>query len=447
MSNSISKSKLSFFEPLRSVWAILLGACAGAYIGLVKQEYVPYVEPFGKMYLDILKMCILPILMSAISLSIGRLVNNHGDAKYLKKMILVFLMSALLASIIGMIAGVIGQPGKNLDNDSMAALGSIIQSAGDPDLEVSLFDSNEGTESNSLIQNFFYNMVPDNIFNALSSGNNLKVLFFALLFGVALGSLKKSISDNFLSMLETIYATFARIVQWLMYLLPFGLCGLVALNLSMVGYSVLVAMMKFVPIAIATFGVLFIISALVMWSRTGSFMRPLQALKEPMLIALGTSNGLACLPVSLTAMHKSLGYEKQIVDLLIPLTFTLCRIGPTIYFALATMFVVQLYNIELGVEGLVMVVMGSILAGMATAGSSGIALLTMLGLVLEPLGLPLDAVIILFIVIDPIIAPFRVLAIVHTACAITTVILPKQIHPLPSSGPKADPDPDPDPSM
>ena len=72
-----------------------------------------------------------------------------------------------------------------------------------------------------------------------------------------------------------------------------------------------------------------------------------------------------------------------------------------------------------------MVVLGSILAGMATAGSSGIALLTMLGLVLEPLGLPLDAVIILFIVIDPIIAPFRVLAIVHTACAITTVILPK----------------------
>ena len=430
------KSNFKYFEPLRSVWAILLGACAGAYIGLFKQEYVGYVEPFGKMYLDILKMCILPILVSAISLSIGRLVNNHGDAKYLKKMIFVFFVSALLASIIGMIAGVIGQPGKNLDNDSMSALGSIIQNSGDPDLEVSLFDSYEGSESNSLLQNFFYNMVPDNIFNALSSGNNLKVLFFALLFGVALGTLKKNISDNILSMLEGVYATFARIVQWLMYLLPFGLCGLVALNLSLVGYSVLVAMMKFVPIAIATFAVLFIISALVMWSRTGSFLKPLQALKEPMLIALGTSNGLACLPVSLTAMHKSLGYEKQIVDLLIPLTFTLCRIGPTIYFALATMFVVQLYHIELGIEGLAMVVLGSILAGMATAGSSGIALLTMLGLVLEPLGLPLDAVIILFIVIDPIIAPFRVLAIVHTACAITTVILPKHCSEPTSEGTK-----------
>lgn len=423
MSNSTSVFKI--FEPLRSVWAILLGACAGAYIGLFKQEYVDYVEPFGKMYLDILKMCILPILMSAISLSIGRLVNNHSDAAYLKKMIMVFLVSSFLASVIGMFAGVIGQPGKNLDSDSMAALGSIIQDSGEPDLEVSLFDPYEDSQDNSLLQNFFYNMVPDNIFNALSSGSNLKVLFFALLFGVALGTLKKNISDNLLGMLETVYATFARIVQWLMYLLPFGLCGLVALNLSMVGVGVLVAMMKFVPIAILTFASLFIISSLVMWSRTGSFMRPLQALKEPMLIALGTSNGLACLPVSLTAMHKSLGYEKQVVDLVIPLTFTLCRIGPTIYFALATMFVVQLYNIELSVDGLVMVVVGSILAGMATAGSSGIALLTMLGLVLEPLGLPLDAVIILFIVIDPIIAPFRVLAIVHTACAITTVILPK----------------------
>jgi proton glutamate symport protein len=77
-----------------------------------------------------------------------------------------------------------------------------------------------------------------------------------------------------------------------------------------------------------------------------------------------------------------------------------------------------------------LVVFGSVLAGTATAGSSGVSLLTMLGIVSGPLGLPLDAVLILFVVIDPIIAPFRVLAIVHSSCALITIIFPKKTYDL-----------------
>jgi len=423
MTSNIEKvGKLEF---LRSAWAILIGAGLGAYIGLYASDYVTYVAPVGSIYLDILKMCILPILLSAISLSIGRLVSNHGDTQYLKRMTFVFVIGVLVASILGTLAGAIGEPGKNLGDESLAALGSIIQNSGDPDLEIDLFKDVGDQAEASLFKEFFLNLVPSNIFHALSSGSNLKVLFFALLFGFAIGAVKTKTSEHLLTTLDAIYATFSKLVQWLMYLLPFGLCGLVATSLSEVGSGVLVAMMKFVPIAIISFVVLFFIVSCLMWWRTGSFLKPLKALREPLMIAFGTANGLASLPVTLTAMNKSLGYDKQTVDLLIPLSFTLCRIGPTLYFALATMFVVQLYNIDLGFDGMVLVVLGSVMAGMATAGSSGIALLTMLGLVLAPLGLPLDAVLVLFIVIDPIIAPFRVLAIVHTSCALTTIILPK----------------------
>ncbi len=162
-----------------------------------------------------------------------------------------------------------------------------------------------------------------------------------------------------------------------------------------------------------------------MWRRVGSLTKPFFALKETIIIALGTGNSLACLPASLSAMHEELGYDKEAVDLLIPLAFTMCRIGPTLYFATATLFVAQLYGISLDLEAMGIVVLGSILAGMATAGSSGIVLLSMLSIVLVPLDLPVDAVLILFISIDPLIGPFRVLIIAHTACAITTVILPK----------------------
>ena len=297
MTSNIEKvGKLEF---LRSAWAILIGAGLGAYIGLYASDYVTYVAPVGSIYLDILKMCILPILLSAISLSIGRLVSNHGDTQYLKRMTFVFVIGVLVASILGTLAGAIGEPGKNLGDESLAALGSIIQNSGDPDLEIDLFKDVGDQAEASLFKEFFLNLVPSNIFHALSSGSNLKVLFFALLFGFAIGAVKTKTSEHLLTTLDAIYATFSKLVQWLMYLLPFGLCGLVATSLSEVGSGVLVAMMKFVPIAIISFVVLFFIVSCLMWWRTGSFLKPLKALREPLMIAFGTANGLASLPVTL----------------------------------------------------------------------------------------------------------------------------------------------------
>ena len=214
-------------------------------------------------------------------------------------------------------------------------------------------------------------------------------------------------------------------VKWLMLILPLGLLGLIAHDISQVGLPVLMAMMKFVPIALLGFLILFIISSLIMWQRTGSLTIPFMALKETVVMALGTGNAMACLPSAINGLVEEMGYEKKSMDLIVPLSLTICRTGPTLYFALATLFVAQLYNVELGVSGLMAVFIGSIFAGLATAGASGVVLLSMLSLVLEPLALPVEAVLVLFIVIDPIIGPFRALAIVHTSCAISTLVLPK----------------------
>lgn len=271
-----------------------------------------------------------------------------------------------------------------------------------------------------------FTLVPSNIFNALSNGYTIKILFFSILFGVAIGSLQKQTSDHICITFDAIYNSFSRLVSWLMYLFPLGICGLLAATLSKIGFDALIAMVKFVPVVILTFVIWFLIMCVIMQLRTGSFIMPLKALKEPIIISLSTSNTMASLPSALTAMHKELGYDKQKIDLLIPLTFTLCRIGPTLYFSLATMFVVQVYNLDMTIGVFALVIFGSVLAGTATAGSSGVSLLTMLGIVSGPLGLPLDAVLILFVVIDPIIAPFRVLAIVHSSCALISIIFPKK---------------------
>jgi proton glutamate symport protein len=418
--------KLTILKTLRSSWVVLLGIVLGLYIGLLKQEYLGYIVPVGEIYLDILKMCILPILLSAISVSIARLLQAKENNQYIGRMLAVFTISVFISGILGVATGVITKPGSGYDSQTLSSLGSIIRDSSAPDLEVALFEPFVPKAQESFVKTFFTNLVPENIFSALSSGSSLKVLFFAILFGLAIGCLNKESSHNLISTLDAIYLSFAKVVHWLMYFLPFGLCGLIAHDVSQVGINVLVAMVKFVPIVLLSFLLLFIISSLIMWRRTGSFIKPFFALKDMVIMALGTGNTLACLPSTLTAMHQTLGYDKKTVDLLVPLTFTICRTGPTLYFALATIFVAQLYNVDLGVSGIITVIFSSVFAGLATAGASGVVLLSMLSLVLAPLGLPVDAVLVLFIVIDPIIGPFRVLAIVHTACAVMTLIMPKQ---------------------
>ena len=416
---------MQYFNWLKSGWAVLIGAGIGTFIGLVMDEYVSVVEPLGHLYLGILQMCILPILLTAISLSIGRLIKQTDNKAFLSRLVITFILSLLFASALGTIVGYVDSLFRVLDPASKNAIGDVILDISKADVEVVLFEAYKAPESESFLKGLFNTLVPSNIFSALSNGYTIKVLFFSILFGIAIGSLKKQTSEHIFLTFDAIYNSFSKLVQWLMYIFPLGICGLLASTLSQIGVEALLAMVKFVPLVILTFLILFLTMCIIMKVRTGSFIAPLKALKEPIVISLSTSNTLASLPSALEAMHTKLGYDKQKIDLLIPLTFTLCRIGPTLYFSLATMFVVQLYQLDMTIWVFLLVVFGSVLAGTATAGSSGVSLLTMLGIVSGPLGLPLDAVLILFVVIDPVIAPFRVLAIVHSSCALITIIFPK----------------------
>ena len=411
---------------LRSGWTILFAVSLGIYIGLFQHDLVQYVAPFGHIYLDILKMCILPILVTAITMSIARLLQAEGESSFIQRMLVVFVLSIVMSAILGLAVGLISQPGSGFDKASLVSLGSIVRDSGAPDLEISAYEPFVAKEKPSFSKTFIANLIPENIFSALTTGSSLKVLFFAILFGIALGTINKNKSESLMSVIESIYIAFSIMVKWLMLILPFGLLGLIAHDVSEVGIPVLMAMIKFVPIALLGFSALFIISSLIMLQRTGSLMAPLAALKETIVMALGTGNAMACLPSAISGLTDELGYDKKSTDLIVPLSLTICRTGPTLYFALATLFVAQLYKVDLGVSDLMAVFVWSIFAGLATAGASGVVLLSMLTLVLEPLGLPAEAVLVLFIVIDPIIGPFRALAIVHTSCAISTLILPKQ---------------------
>jgi len=142
---------------LRSGWTILFAVSLGIYIGLFQHDLVQYVAPFGHIYLDILKMCILPILVTAITMSIARLLQAEGESSFIQRMLVVFVLSIVMSAILGLAVGLISQPGSGFDKASLVSLGSIVRDSGAPDLEISAYEPFVAKEKPSFSKTFIAN--------------------------------------------------------------------------------------------------------------------------------------------------------------------------------------------------------------------------------------------------------------------------------------------------
>ena len=408
-------------DKLRSPWAILVSVLLAVYVGTTHPALAETVAPFGDLYLGLLKMCVLPILLSAITASLGRLMSSPDAKQYIRKILLVFPVSLLITSSVACAIAFIMGPGRNLSESTLANLGVLVKDSS-LDFEVSLTGPAVIADSGPSISDIVMTFVPDNIFSALSEGQTLKVLFFSIMFGISLGLLNKHFSDSVFLLLDSVFKSFNQLMQWLTLVLPLGLFSLLSYQLSQQGVEVVTSMLNFVLVAIVTFALIYAICTLLIWRQSRlPLPRVLTALREPTVLSLATSSSFACLPSAIATLSEKLNFDRQTINLVTPLTITLCRFGSVVYFALAALFVAQLYDKLLGPLEVGVVILGSIVAGMATSGVTGILTLTMLGIVLDPLGLPLEAVLVLFIAIDPLIDPMRTLGIVHTAMAATTV--------------------------
>jgi proton glutamate symport protein len=421
---------------LRSPWTTLFSAALGIYIGIFNPAFGNIIAPIGTIYLGLLKMCVFPILVSAVATSVGRLMMSRHAGESIRRILIVFPLGLLGVSLMATTIALITQPGRNLPTATLETLGILVNKSG-IDYEISL--SGEAVSKGEFdITQVVLSVVPENIFNALSEGQTLKVLIFSIIFGAALGLVREQVTDAFFDWLETIYKTFNKLIQGLTLLLPFGLCSLLATQFSRVSVDVLLAMLKFVILAIMTFLLIYLLSTLIIWRKSGvSLSQTLMALKDSTILALVTTSSLACIPSAISTLSDRLHFKKQTVTLVTPLSITICRFGSVIYFAMATVFVAQLYDKPPTPSTVVITVIGSILAGMATSGVTGVLTLTLLDLVLSPLQLPLEAVLVLFIAIDPLMDPFRTVGIVQTGMAATAMIAPSgeksnAVTPLPN---------------
>jgi len=275
---------------------------------------------------------------------------------------------------------------------------------------------------------FIEQLVPNNLIRSIGEDERLAIIFFSVLLGIALGSVKKTNNVVALKVMDAFYEAFIKIIDWVMYLLPLGLFALLASQIAFVGTDVLLATVKLVICIYLGALLLILLFSLYIWQAVGGgFWNYLRIKRKPLLIAFGTGSSFAAIPAAIVSLTEGLKLKKETVHLVLPLGVAINPPGTIFHFALSTLFIAQIYDVDLSFAQLAMVFVGAIITGIASAGAPGIVAISVIALILAPLNLPVAVAIVLLIMIDPIVDPILTVVNVQANCAVTVAM--SKTHP------------------
>jgi aerobic C4-dicarboxylate transport protein len=342
--------------------------------------------------------------------------------------ITVFLGASATVAVVGAIVLLVMHPGANISTATMQTFGLMVGSDGSSSNTVMNLYGVDLPQKTLSLSDVLSSLVPTNIFAALANGDALKALVFALLFGLAVGRVPERISVGLSQSLETIYHACQKLMHWLSYPLPLILFCMSAVQLGKSGVGPLHAMLQFVVAFFIASAVLVVLAGAIIWKRSNhSLGKTLDALRAPFALALATRNSAACMPSMIESLVDDLGFARSRVELLVPLTISLLRVGPMVYYVCATLFIAQLYGHSLGVVEVATVLLASVLAGFASAGMTGLVTVSLVGMTCSYLRLPFEAAFILFLAVDPICDMLRTLVLVIGNAAAVSVICPRPL--------------------
>lgn len=360
---------------------ILAGMIAGIVTGMLLKLGVPLLpalKPYlvdglllvvGQVFVASLKMLVVPLIL--VSLICG--VNALRDASALGRIglhaLLWYLLTTALAITIGLALASWFQPGVGV------AIGS------------HSFDASAAPSLTQVLINLF----PSNPFAALSDGNTLQVIIFALLFGVAM-VMSGDAGQRLAAWFEDVNSVVLKLVMLLMHLAPYGVFALMARLFFEQEFSLILQLAGYFAVVLTALLVhLFVSYGLVLRAHGLSPLLFFFKMREVLLFAFTTASSNATIPVTLDTTVRKLGVDRSIASFTVPLGATVNMDGTAIMQGVATVFIAQMYQIDLSMTQFLMIIATATLASIGTAGVPGVGLV-MLTLVLQQVGLPIEAI-------------------------------------------------------
>ncbi|MBN9343460.1 MAG: hypothetical protein BGO76_02840 [Caedibacter sp. 38-128] len=422
---SPSHSHINFLNKILTNPFTVLGAIIlGTIIGLHDKQLANMIAPLGKIYLSALQMSVVPLIIVMITCSIARFIQSKSSKTSISRILLVFFIGLVISTFIGGLCAIIFGPGSNINETMLANI--MKDSASSMIREVDLKTPIE-TDAFQNLNQFISDLIPKNFFAALAEGNILQIVIFTIILGTAIGSLNNSSQESLLNIFESTQRALQKILSWLSIVLPIGVLGLMAEQISKVDLSILLVMTNYICSLTFAFFSLIFLSSLIIWANfRGEYLESIRVMYTTIVVALTTRNSFLAMSEATDALTSKLKFDPLTTNLLLPLGITICRYGNVLYFSFTAIFIAQLYNVPLTFSTYYIIICGSIIAGIATSGATGVASIALISIILEPLGLPLGAVFVLLITVDVIADPLRTLAIIYPNCAATSLLAKKE---------------------
>ena len=334
---------------------VLTAIALGALLGALAPDLGKSLRPLGDTFVKLVKMVIGPIIFLTIVLGIANMVDLKKVGKVGGKAFLYFEIVSTFALAIGLVIVNLTRPGDGVDVSALAK-GDISQYA----------KAGEGMK----FVDFLTNIVPSSVVDAFAKGEILQIVFFAVLFGVALTALGGS-GKPLTDILDRIAHVFFRIVALVMKLAPIGAFGAMAFTVGSFGLKTLVPLGRLMLDVYATMAIfIFVVLGAICRLYGFRLLEFLRFIRDEILLVLGTSSSEAALPRMLFKMERY-GCDKTVVGLVIPAGYSFNLDGTSIYLSMATIFLAQVNRIELSLAQQISILLVLMVTSKGAAGVTG----------------------------------------------------------------------------
>ena len=348
---------------------ILIGLVAGIVTGILLGGKAEYIKPLGSLFIRAIKMLIVPLVFSSLVVGVTSMKDPKKMGRIGLKTIGLYLLTTAIAITIGLLVGLIIQPGQGLHFESVQRVA--------PQHAPSIVDT-------------FLSLIPQNPIEALASAKILQIIVFALVLGIAI-TLSGKKAEPLISVFDSLAEVMYKLTGMVMQLAPYGVFALMAWVAGKYGLSVLMPLIKVIIgvfIGCLIHALLTYNGLILLLTRLNS-MNFFKGIVDAQMVAFTTTSSSGTLPVTISCAQKNLGVSKSISSFVLPLGATINMDGTALYQGVTALFVAQAYGIHLSISNYITIILTSTLASIGTAGVPGAGLI-MLSLVLSSVGLPLD---------------------------------------------------------
>jgi Na+/H+-dicarboxylate symporter len=364
---------------------ILLGLVLGAVAGVIIGPPIAVIKPIGDAFIKLITMIVVPLVFASILLGVASLGDLAKLGRIGIKTISYYLATTSIAITIGLLLANIVKPGSRLDPTIKDRL--LTDFSGAAEVNIERLGDKPGVIDTLL------DIIPTNPVESLAQANMLQVIFFALILGVVLTQLDKEHTTPIVALAEGINEAMIKLVHLVMRIAPYGVFALIAAIVGQYGIGILETL--FVYSAVVVVGL--IIHAGVVYPTAVRFlsgMNPVHFFKgiaPAQLVAFSTSSSNVTLPVTMECAEENLGVGDEVSAFVLPLGATINMDGTALYQGAATIFIGQVYGLELSITQQLLVVLTATLASIGAAGVPGVGMIT-LALVLRTVGIPLEGI-------------------------------------------------------